>query len=86
MSCCAEISIKMAREENLIGLVIEYLLNDDIQTIVQCVRLLDTLLQSPDNQLIELVGSSSKIWPHLSFILKSSLNGALGAQLNPRKL
>lgn len=74
MSCCAEISIKMAREENLIGLVIEYLLNDDIQTIVQCVRLLDTLLQSPDNQLIELVGSSSKIWPHLSFILKSSLN------------
>ena len=73
MCCFSNVHDKIVGEEPLLSLIIDSLINDDVPTIIQSIRLLDTLCRSVDN--LEALASNPKLWFNISFILENSTNG-----------
>ena len=61
-------------DNELILIVIDLLVNNDSQTIVQAVRLLDTLLRCQSSEKNNIL-DNQKIWTCITFILQNSLHG-----------
>ena len=76
ISCHQQIANQIAVDAELMGLIFGLVSNRDSQTVIQCIRLLDTLLNSiVCEKIVILSKSSSEIWINLAFILQNSLNG-----------
>jgi len=75
--CCQEnIAQSILLDNELILIVIDLLVNNDSQTIVQAVRLLDTLLRCQSSEKNNIL-DNQKIWTCISFILQNSLHEEL---------
>merc|ERR550534_491266 len=71
-----DIAQNILSNNELILLIIDLLVNNDSPTIVQTVRLLNTLLCNDCNGK-EIILGNEKIWTHVTFILHNSLNEEL---------
>lgn len=75
ISCQEDIVQQIVADSELLALMFGLLSNKDSQTVIQCIRLLETLLASPENEKVMKITASVIIWNDLSFILQNSLNG-----------
>lgn len=75
ISCQEDIAQQIVADSELLTLMFGLLSNKDSRTVIQCIRLLETLLVSPESEKVMKMTSSVIIWKDLSFILQNSLNG-----------
>jgi len=75
ISCQPDIAQQIATDIELLALMFGLLSSKDSQTVIQCIRLLETLLASSESEKVMKMTSSVIIWNDLSFILQNSLNG-----------
>lgn len=74
-SCCSpEIAQSILLNSELTVMAVDLLANEDVQTIMQGVRLLDTLLHPQTGLDVAFISDHPRIWPHINFILQNSLN------------
>ena len=75
ISCQHEIAVNIATDEEAMAVICTFLSNTDSPTVIQCVRLLDTLLRSLKSEQLISLTTSATVWRDIGFILKNSLNG-----------
>lgn len=80
ISCQQEIGSQIWLDQDLIKILVHSLMCDDTQTIIQVVRLLDTLIRSSKTEsctsLTTLLNTEA-LWKSIAFILQNSMNGKL---------
>jgi hypothetical protein len=74
LSCQQEIGREIVVDTDLMTGLVNLLSNNDTQTVIQCVRLLEVLLHSLDS-LDSVIMNHPSLWERMSFILQNSLNG-----------
>lgn len=75
LSCQDDIGNKILLDQELTTILVNLLSSDDTQTIIQIIRLLDTLIRSAKSESCISLLNTEILWKSLAFILQNSMNG-----------